>query len=375
VTGTRYAPRHDVRIAQVAPLFERVPPNAYGGTERIVSYLTEGLVERGHDVTLFASGDSETAARLIPGCERALRGTDHEPFWVHYHTCMLDDVYARAAEFDVIHFHCDVLQFPMVGRLTTPSVTTTHGRLDLPPIARCLTHFAGLSYVAISDDQRRSRPELAWKKTIHHGIPSDLHTPVTAPGEYLAFLGRMSVEKGCVAAVEIAKRAGAPVRFAGKLDNNEKFYWAEHVMPLFERGEVEYVGEIGGAVKDRFLGNARALLFPIDWPEPFGLVMIEAMACGTPVIAFRRGSVPEVIEDGVTGFVVDDIEGAVAAVARLDELDRAAIRRRFEERFAADIMIDNHVELYQELADQGAQHGRGALRSIGGNGRRAAAPA
>jgi glycosyltransferase involved in cell wall biosynthesis len=364
-----------VRIAQVAPLFERVPPSAYGGTERIVSYLTEGLVERGHDVTLFASGDSETAARLVPGCERALRGTELEPFWIHYQTAMLDDVYARAAEFDVIHFHCDVLHFPMLRRLATPAVTTTHGRLDLPPIARCLERFAGLSYVAISDDQRRSRPELAWKRTIHHGIPRDLHTPVATPGDYLAFLGRMSVEKGCVAAVDIARRAGLPVRFAGKLDRNEKPYWAEHVMPLFERGEVEYVGEIGGASKDRFLGGARALLFPIDWPEPFGLVMIEAMACGTPVIAFRRGSVPEVIEDGVTGFVVDDVEGAVAAVARLDELDRAVIRRRFEERFAEDIMIDNYVELYRELADQGAQHGRDAIRSIGGNGRRAAAPA
>jgi glycosyltransferase involved in cell wall biosynthesis len=369
------ATRNRVRIAQVAPLFERVPPNAYGGTERIVSYVTEGLVARGHDVTLFASGDSETAARLIPGCDRALRGTDDEPFWVLYQTCMLDEVYARSSEFDVIHFHCDTLQFPMMRRLTTPSVTTTHGRLDLPPIAYCLQHFANLSYVAISEDQRRSRPELAWRRTIHHGIPAEDFTPVEQPGDYLAFLGRMSVEKGCLAAVDIAKRAGMPVRFAGKLDKHDRFYWAEHVVPLFERGEVEYVGEIGGAVKDRFLGGARALLFPIDWPEPFGLVMIEAMACGTPVIAFRRGSVPEVVEDGVTGFVVDDIEGAVAAVARLDELDRATIRRRFEERFSVDIMIDNYVELYRELADHGAIHGRDAIRSIGGNGRRAAAPA
>jgi glycosyltransferase involved in cell wall biosynthesis len=364
-----------VRIAQVAPLFERTPPKAYGGTERIVSYLTEGLVARGHDVTLFASGDSKTSARLIPGCERALRGTEVEPWWALYHTRMLDEVYARSADFDLIHFHCDALHFPLARRMATPSVTTTHGRLDLAPIAACFAHFASLSFVAISEDQRRSRPELSWRGMVHHGLPPELHTPVETPGDYLAFLGRMSVEKGCEAAFEIARRAGMPVRFAGKLDQHERAYWAEHVVPAFERGDADYLGEIGGAVKDRFLGGARALLFPIDWPEPFGLVMIEAMACGTPVIAFRRGSVPEVIEDGVTGFVVDDLDEAVAAVARLDELDRATIRRRFEARFTVDTMIDNYLELYRELADHGARHGRDTIRSIGGNGRRAAAPA
>ncbi|KAB2906516.1 MAG: glycosyltransferase family 4 protein [Kofleriaceae bacterium] len=364
-----------MRIAQVAPLFERVPPNAYGGTERIVSYLTEGLVARGHDVTLFASGDSETAARLVPGCERALRGTELEPYWVHYHTCMLDEVCARSADFDLIHFHCDTLQLPLARRLATPSVTTTHGRLDIPAIAHCLRHFAGHAYVAISEDQRGSRPELAWRGTVHHGLPHDLHTAVEAPGEYLAFLGRMSAEKGCLFAVEIARRAGMNVRFAGKLDQNERPYWGQHVLPLFERGEVEYIGEIGGAAKDRFLGGARALLFPIDWPEPFGLVMIEAMACGTPVIAFRRGAVPEVIEDGVTGFIVDDVAGAAAAVARLGELDRRTIRQRFEARFTVDLMIDKYVMLYRELTDHGAHHARDAVRNIGGNGRRAAAPA
>jgi glycosyltransferase involved in cell wall biosynthesis len=361
-------PRHAVRIAQVAPLFERVPPTAYGGTERIVAYLTEELVARGHDVTLFASGDSETSATLVPGCRKALRGTELEPFWPQYQVRMLDEVLAREDQFDVIHFHCDVLHFPIAKRMTTPAVTTMHGRLDMTPIADCLKHFRNLSYIAISDDQRHSRPELAWRRTIHHGIPRDLHTLSTAPGDYLAFLGRMSPEKGCGAAMEIARRARLPIRFAGKLDNNDRAYWTEHVVPHFGKDGVVYVGEIGGIVKDHFLGGARALLFPIDWPEPFGLVMIEAMACGTPVIAFRRGSVPEVIEDGVTGFVVDDIEGAVAAISRLPELDRVRIRERFEARFSVDHMIDKHLDLYGEM------HGRTA-RVGGSSGRRAAAPA
>jgi glycosyltransferase involved in cell wall biosynthesis len=356
-----------VRVAQVAPLFERVPPTAYGGTERIVAYLTEELVARGHDVTLFASGDSETSATLVPGSPHALRGTDLEPWWVLLQTRMIDDVLARADEFDVIHFHCDTIHYPMLRRLATPSVTTLHGRLDLPMIAETLKHFRQLSFIAISDDQRRSRPELNWRRTIHHGIPNDLHTLSTATGDYLGFLGRMSPEKGCEAALTIARRAGLPIRFAGKLDNADKAYWTERVVPHFGKDGVTYVGEIGGAVKDHFLGGARALLFPIDWPEPFGLVMIEAMACGTPVIAFRRGSVPEVIEDGVTGFVVDDIDGAVAAIARLPELDRVRIRERFEARFSVDHMIDKHLELYGEM------HGRTAR--VGSSGRRAAAPA
>ncbi len=364
-----------MRIAQVAPLFERVPPSAYGGTERIVSYLTEGLIARGHDVTLFASGDSQTTAQLVPGCERALRGTELEHWSVQYHVCMLDEVCGRSTEFDLIHFHCDTLQLPLARRLATPSLTTAHGRLDLAGIAHCLRHFAGHPHVAISDDQRRSRPELSWLGTVHHGLPPDLHTPVETSGEYLAFLGRMSPEKGGIAAVEIARGAGLPVRFAGKLDAHDRSYWAAHLLPLFERGEVEFVGEIGGDVKDRFLGGARALLFPIDWPEPFGLVMIEAMACGTPVIAFRRGSVAEVVEEGVTGFIVDDVAGAIAAVARLGELDRRVIRRRFEARFTCDRMIESYLSLYRELTERGATHARDPVRNVGGNARRAAAPA
>lgn len=359
-----------MRIAQVSPLFERVPPGGYGGTERVVSYLTEELVRRGHQVTLFATADSITSARLVPGAPAALRPAGRDRFAHIYHVAMLDEVYARADEFDVVHAHVDCLHFPLALRSPVPWLTTIHGRLDLEDIVACYRRFAALPFVSISNDQRRPMPWLHWRATVHHGLPRTLHSPVRRPGDYLAFLGRMSPEKGFEDAVEIARRTGLPLRAAGKLDPSDEVYWRRRVLPFFDSGEVEYVGEIGGRVKDEFLGGARALLFPIDWPEPFGLVMIEAFACGTPVIGYRRGSVPEVIEDGLTGFIVDRVDEAVRAVAHVGRLDRGRIRARFEERFSVERMTDDYLRLYHEL---GATHGRTHQRA-GGATRRAAGP-
>jgi glycosyltransferase involved in cell wall biosynthesis len=336
-----------MRIAQIAPLIESVPPRLYGGTERIVSYLTEELVRQGHEVTLFASGDSLTSAELVPCSERALRldATVRDP--LPYYMVMLDRLRRRAHEFDVMHFHIDYLHFPLFRDLAVRTLTTQHGRLDLPDLPVACRAFPEFPLVSISDDQRRPCPNWYWLRTVHHGLPANLYpfSPV-GTGGYLAFLGRICPEKRPDHAIEIARRAGLPLKIAAKIDRVDQAYFDEVIRPLLRDPLIEFVGEIGERDKAEFLGGARALLFPIDWPEPFGLVMIEAMACGTPVIAYRRGSVPEVIEDGWTGFTVDDIAGAVAAVANLDELDRDFIRARFEQRFTARRMAKDYVAAY-----------------------------
>jgi glycosyltransferase involved in cell wall biosynthesis len=339
-----------MRIAQIAPLIESVPPRLYGGTERIVSYLTEELVRQRHEVTLFASGDSLTAAELVPCAERALRleSTVRDP--LPYYMVMLDRVRRRAREFDVLHFHIDYLHFPLFRDLAARTLTTQHGRLDLPDLPVAYRAFPEFPLVSISDDQRRPCPDWYWVRTVHHGLPANRY-PFSphAEGDYLAFLGRICPEKRPDHAIEIARRAGLPLKIAAKIDRVDQAYFDEVIRPLLRDRLIEFVGEIGEQGKAAFLGGARALLFPIDWPEPFGLVMIEAMACGTPVIAYRRGSVPEVLEDGLTGFMVDDVADAVAAVADLDRLDRGLIRARFEQRFTARQMAKEYVAAYNSL--------------------------
>ncbi|MGH6914903.1 MAG: glycosyltransferase family 4 protein, partial [Geminicoccales bacterium] len=337
-----------MRIAQVAPLMESVPPRLYGGTERIVSYLTEELVRQGHQVTLFASGDSVTQAELVPCTKGALRLDPKVKDPLLHHVIEIDQVRRRAHEFDVLHFHMDYLHFPLFRAAGRDTVTTMHGRLDLPDFMPLFAAFPEMPLVSISDHQRRPLPHLRWLRTIHHGLPEDLYPFAAASkGEYLAFLGRICPEKRPDRAIEIARRAGMPLRIAAKVDRVDETYFAEVVQPLLRDPLIEFIGEIGEAEKAAFLSGARAVLFPIDWPEPFGLVMIEAMACGTPVIAYRCGSVPEVVEDGVTGYIVDSIEGAVAAVDRLGALDRALIRRRFEDRFSAERMARDYLAVYQ----------------------------
>jgi len=345
-----------MRIAQIAPLAESCPPHLYGGTERVVSYLTDELVRQGHDVTLFAAADSITTARLIPCAERALRLDPNVRDMIPYHMIMLDEVRRWASEFDVLHFHIDVLHLPLIRTLAQRTLTTLHGRLDLPDLKPLYTVFSDTPLVSISDDQRRPMPPVNWLGTVHHGLPADLLPFQAQPsGDYLAFLGRISPEKRPDRAIEIAQRAGLPLKIAAKIDRADRDYWDQVIEPLVQRyPNVEFVGEIGEIEKARFLGNARALLFPIDWPEPFGLVMIEAMACGTPVIAFRQGSVPEVIDDGVSGFIVDDLDSAVAAVTQLDTLDRTRVRAAFERRFTVERMARDYVAIYQRLLGQRA---------------------
>ncbi len=338
-----------LRIAQVAPLYEPVPPKAYGGTERVVSWLTEALVARGHEVTLYASADSRTAARLIPCAERALRGHDGCRDPIARHMEMLGRLAREAEDYDLVHFHTDYLHFPVARRLAVPHVTTIHGRLDLPDLRPLFREFRDIPVVSISDAQRAPVPFANWQATIHHGLPRDLHRFSPRHQGYLAFLGRFSPEKAPHVAIEIARRAGLPIRLAAKVDEANREYFEQVVRPLLDEPFVEYVGEVGGAGKDAFLGGALALLFPIDWPEPFGLVMVEAMACGTPVIAYRRGSVPEVMVEGVTGFVVDGIDEAVRAVERAAALDRAACRRVFEERYTVERMVERYEALYQRM--------------------------
>ena len=346
-----------MRIAQIAPLAEAVPPKGYGGTERVVSYLTEELVALGHDVTLFASGDSATSARLAPMWPRGTRLDPeiHDPLAPVFH--MLERVRERAHEFDVLHFHLDYLPFRLFSAQPTPFLSTMHGRMDLPEARPVYEAHSDLPLVSISDAQRRPLPGANWVATIHHGLPERLLVPRPVRPSYLAFLGRISPEKRVDRAVEIAGRAGLPLKVAAKVDRAELDYFEERIRPLLSRPHVEFVGEIGEAEKAAFLSGAHALLFPIDWPEPFGLVMIEAMACGTPVVAFDQGSVPEVLEDGLTGFVVDDVEGAVRAVARVPELSRAAVRRRFEQRFTARRMARDYLGVYARLAAGGLAAG------------------
>jgi glycosyltransferase involved in cell wall biosynthesis len=341
----------EMRIAQVSPLAESVPPELYGGTERIVAYLTDELVAQGHDVTLFASGDSHTRAKLRAVCPEALRLApgNRDPQFLYAQ--MLEDVLALAAEFDVIHFHCDWVHLPLFARLGIPFVTTLHGRLDLDDLAGLASHFPDAPFVSISQSQRSPRPDLNWIATVQHGLPLDLLAPTFDPGGYLAFLGRISPEKGPHTAIRIAQAARVPLRMAAKVDHADGGFYAERVEPLLNEGGAELIGEIDDHAKSDFLGNALALLFPIDWPEPFGLVMIEAMACGTPVIAYRSGAVPEIIEDGVTGFILEvgDEHGAVEAIYKAARLDRRRIRETFERRFAARRMAEDYVRVYKQL--------------------------
>ena len=341
-----------MRIAQVAPLIESVPPSGYGGTERVVSYLTEELVRQGHEVTLFASGDSQTSARLVPSTPEALRLAEGVVDPVAHMVVELEQVAAEADRFDLIHWHLDYFHFPLSRRLGVPHVTTLHGRLDIADIQAVYDEFNDMPLVSISDDQRTPLPQGRWTRTIHHGLPPDEFEPRYSPGDYLAFLGRISPEKRADRAIEVARRAGMPLRMGAKVDDADRAYFEENIEPLLGHDHVEWAGEVAGDEKADLLRGAAALLFPIDWAEPFGLVMIEAMACGTPVIAYRSGSVPEVIDEGVSGFIVESIEESVVAVARLDELDRRSVRARFEERFTAERMTRNYVELYGELVAQ-----------------------
>jgi len=338
-----------VRIAQVAPLHESVPPKVYGGTERVVSYLTEELVNQGHDVTLFASGDSITKARLVPCCSQALRlaGNCRDPLALHIR--MLNTVFNRASEFDILHFHIDYLHFPFSVRQKTPHVTTLHGRLDLPELAPLYRDFHDVPLVSISNAQREPVSRANWLATVYHGLPEDLYRLSEQPGEYLAFLGRISPEKRLDRAIDIARRAGRKIRIAAKIDAADATYYQQEIEPLLHEPGVEYIGEIGDCEKNEFLGRAAALLFPIDWPEPFGLAMIEAMACGTPTIVWRRGSAPEVVDDGLTGFIVDSVEEAVQAVGKAERLDRRMIRSAFERRFSARRMAEDYVRVYETL--------------------------
>ncbi|NLE88461.1 MAG: glycosyltransferase family 4 protein [Myxococcales bacterium] len=344
-----------MRIAQVAPLYESVPPRLYGGTERVVSYLTEELVQRGHEVTLFASGDSQTSAELVPCCREALR-LDASCIDPHaHHMLMLERVAQRADEFDVIHFHTDYFSFPLGRRLGVPQLVTLHGRLDLPDLGPIFDEFSDYPAVSISDHQRLPLPQAHWVGTVHHGLPVDLHQPSFAPGEYFAFLGRISPEKRVDRAVEIAKRAGVPLKIAAKVAKADEAYFQQEIAHLFDDPLIEFVGEIGEDRKGEFLRGAKALLFPIDWPEPFGLVMIEAMACGTPVIAFSHGSVPEVLEHAVSGFLVDDLDAAVDFARRVDELDRRRCRAEFERRFTAARMAEDYEAVYESLVRRASQ--------------------
>lgn len=339
-----------MKIAQVAPLIESVPPRGYGGTERVVSHLTEALVERGHDVTLFASGDSRTRARLVAGVERSLRVASREPEWLIWHTMMLDRVFVQAPDFDVVHFHVDFLHYPLVRRCPTPCLTTLHGRLDQPNLAVLHRHFREQGLVSISNNQRSTLPGLRWLATVHHGLPEDLYRFEPKPDDYFAFIGRLSPEKRVDRAIEIARAVGVPLRIAAKVDRVDRAYFEREIEPLLHDPLVHFEGELDEVGKNAFLGNARALLFPIDWPEPFGLVMIEAMACGTPVIAWNAGSVPEIVDHGSTGWIVNDMAQAIEAARRIDEIDRATCRRAFERRFTAQRMADRYLAVYSALS-------------------------
>ena len=350
-----------MRIAQVAPLTEAVPPKLYGGTERVVHWLTEELVALGNDVTLFASGDSRTSAKLDATWPRALRldGSVRDPNALHM--VMLERVRQKCddEEFDFLHFHLDYYPFSLFYRQPTPFLTTLHGRLDLPEHQPVFTTFASVPVISISNAQRRPVPQANWVRTIHHGLPEQLLTPRPVAPAYLAVLGRIAPEKGVDRAIRIAIRCGIPLKIAAKVDRADQEYYDEVIRPLMDHPLVEFIGEIGDQEKSDFLSGAVGLLVPIDWPEPFGLVMIEAMACGTAVIAFRSGSVPEVIDEGVTGFVVDDEEQAVQAVKRLRELDRRRVRERFEERFTAGRMAADYVSHYQSVVNGGSAEDRG----------------
>ena len=344
-----------MRIAQVAPLMESVPPTGYGGTERIVHYLTEELVRLGHEVTLFASADSRTSAELVPCAPHALRPDPNclEP--LAHHLVMLEQLYRRIDDFDIVHFHCDYLHFPYTRRYRPPHLTTLHNRLDIPDLVPLYREFAEMPLVSISDSQRRPMPGLNWLATVHHGMPVERFQMYPRHQGYLAFLGRVSREKGLHSAIAIAEAAGLELRVAAKIDPIDQVYYEKIARPMLQRPCVNFIGEIGDAQKNEFLGNARALLFPIQWEEPFGMVMMEAMACGTPVVAFARGAAVEVVEEGVTGFLVEDVAGAVAALERLQNFDRERCRRCFEQRFSDRRMAQDYLGCYRRIL--GAEKG------------------
>ena len=342
-----------MKIAQVSPLTESVPPQQYGGIERIVSYLTEELVAQGHDVTLFASGDSVTSAQLVAPCKRALRiDACKEP--QIQHLVMFEELYRRAPDFDIIHFHTGYQHFPLGRRLTVPHITTHHGHLDIPEMELLNREFYEIPVVSISDSQREPLPYANWQGTGYNGLPLDLYQYQSTPDDYLAFLGRVSPEKGIEHAITIAQRTGRRLKIAAKVDPVDEQYFAETIRPLLDLPDVEFIGEITDSQKQDFLGNAAALLFPINWPEPFGLVMIEAMACGTPVIAYRRGAVPEVMKHGVSGFIVNHLHEAINAVGELDTIDRQQCRHVFEQHFSSQRMTEDYLRLYEQQIQQRA---------------------
>jgi glycosyltransferase involved in cell wall biosynthesis len=338
-----------MRIAQIAPLTEAIPPKLYGGTERVVSWLTEELVALGNDVTLFASGDSETSAKLEPIWPRALRldGSIRDPNALHM--MMLERVRQISDEFDLLHFHLDYYPFSLFSRQQTPFISTLHGRLDLPEHQPVFSTFNTAPLVSISNSQRRPLPQANWVRTIYHGVPEKLLTPQPMKPAYLAVLGRIAPEKSIDRAIRIAKRCGIPLKIAAKIDRVDQEYYDEIIKPILDPSITEYIGEIGDHEKSEFLSGAIALLVTIDWPEPFGLVMIEAMACGTPVIAFNRGSVPEIVEDDITGYIVEDEISGLSAVNRVLRLDRQSVRRRFEERFTARRMATDYLAAYRSV--------------------------
>jgi glycosyltransferase involved in cell wall biosynthesis len=338
-----------MRIAQVAPLYESVPPKCYGGTERVVSYLTEELVRQGHDVTLFASGDSETKARLIEAWPRSLRLDEQCQNQMAHHFVMLERLFQHSAEFDIVHFHVDYLHFPFSRREPITHVTTLHGRLDIPDLVPLYQEFQDMPVISISNGQREPLPWANWQATIYHGLPVGMYRFREKPGSYLAFLGRISPEKRVDRAIEIARRVDMPLKIAAKVDPVDRDYFESVITPLLTDSIAEFVGEISEKEKGDFLGNAYALLFPIDWPEPFGLVMIEAMACGTPVIAYRGGAAPEVMEQGHTGFIVQGLDDAVAAVGKVARLSRERCREVFEQRFTATRMAHEYVQQFERL--------------------------
>jgi glycosyltransferase involved in cell wall biosynthesis len=347
----RLGPSGRLRIAQVAPLSESVPPKLYGGTERVVSVLTEELVRQGHAVTLFASGDSRTTATLVASCVRAQRLVGcADPLSAHM--LMIEQVAQRAKDFDIIHYHVAPVHFPLARRMVTPHLTTLHGRLDLPDLVPLYEEFNELPLVSISDAQRAPLPNQNWVGTVHHGFFEKDFRFHAGPGSYLAFLGRIAREKRVDRAIEIAKACGWPLKIAAKVDPSDVLYFKNEIAPLMKHPLIEFVGEIPDSKKSDFLGHARAMLFPIDWPEPFGLVMIEALACGTPTIAFRCGSVPEIIDDGVTGFIVDSVEEAIESLKRIPKLSREKCRQVFEERFSASRMVKDYLSIYARIQSE-----------------------
>jgi glycosyltransferase involved in cell wall biosynthesis len=338
-----------MRIAQVSPLYESVPPRLYGGTERVVSWLTEELVRQGHDVTLFASGDSLTTAQLVPACPQALRLDPSCWDPLAHHILLIEQVLQRKNEFDIVHFHIDYLHFSMSRCHELQQLTTLHGRLDIPDLIPLYREFSEMPVISISDAQRGPLPWINWQGTVHHGMPEDRFSPSYNPGKYLAFLGRVSPEKGLDSAIQIALDSGMPLKIAAKIDRADQEYFESHIKPMLEHELIDFVGEIGDQEKNEFLSNASALLFPINWSEPFGIVLIEAMACGLPVIAYPRGSVPEIIEDGVSGFLVHDTAEAANRIRSLSTIDRRKCRKAFERNFSVQRMAHDYLTIYERM--------------------------